>query len=49
MYQLVSASDEKIHDFLTEQTIEWHFLPPQSPHMGGSVGIRSQVMQDSFS
>jgi len=35
MYQLVSASDEKIHDFLTEQTIEWHFLPPQSPHMGG--------------
>jgi len=35
MYQLVVANHEKIHDFLAEQTIEWHFLPPQSPHMGG--------------
>nr|XP_012233626.1 PREDICTED: uncharacterized protein LOC105678692 [Linepithema humile] len=35
MYLLVKASDVKIHDFLTEQAIKWHFLPPQLPHMGG--------------
>jgi len=35
MYLLIKNSNAKIHDYLTEQTIKWHFLPPQSPHMGG--------------
>jgi len=25
----------KICDYLSEQSIEWSFIPPQSPHMGG--------------
>lgn len=35
MYQLIRDSNTAIHDYLTMQAIEWHFIPPQAPHMGG--------------
>ncbi|XP_011858760.1 PREDICTED: uncharacterized protein LOC105556288 [Vollenhovia emeryi] len=35
MHQLVKESSSKIHDYLSEQSISWNFIPPQSPHMGG--------------
>ena len=28
-------TEEKVHEFLSTQSIEWRFNPPQSPHMGG--------------
>lgn len=24
-----------IHDYLSSRRIQWHFIPPQAPHMGG--------------
>lgn len=38
----VSLSME-IADFLSENQISWHFIPPASPHFGGSweIGVRS--------
>lgn len=35
MYKFINANSAKICDYLSEQSIEWNFIPPQSPHMGG--------------
>jgi len=35
MYLMVNSSNAEIHNYLSEQAIKWHFLPPQSPHMEG--------------
>lgn len=33
----------QVNEFSVEQTIQWHFLPPYSPHLGGiwEAGIKS--------
>lgn len=35
MYKFINTNSTKICDYLSEQSIEWSFIPPQSPHMGG--------------
>ncbi|XP_062538696.1 uncharacterized protein LOC134206972 [Armigeres subalbatus] len=34
---------KKLNEFCTERTIEWSFIPPRSPHMGGiwEAGVKS--------
>ncbi|XP_025996322.1 uncharacterized protein LOC105203189 [Solenopsis invicta] len=34
---------KQVNAFVTEQSIQWHFLPPYAPHMGGlwKAGIKS--------
>jgi transposase InsO family protein len=33
---LADLDQTKIHDVMTAKGIEWHFIPPGSPHMGGA-------------
>lgn len=32
---MIIAENEKIEKFLADQAIQWTFIPPYSPHMGG--------------
>ncbi|XP_011859402.1 PREDICTED: uncharacterized protein LOC105556902 [Vollenhovia emeryi] len=45
LYKFISEQSHqaKINHFCTEQAIQWHFIPPYSPHMGGlwEAGIKS--------
>jgi hypothetical protein len=33
---LAELDQSKLHDVMTAKGIEWHFIPPGSPHMGGA-------------
>ncbi|KYN50081.1 Pro-Pol polyprotein, partial [Cyphomyrmex costatus] len=38
-----ASHQETIHNYCMKQAIQWHFIPPYSPHMGGiwEAGIKS--------
>lgn len=41
---LVSQThQDKVQNYLSEESISWHFIPPQSPHFGGlwEAGVKS--------
>lgn len=42
-YLLKESTQDQIHDYLTEKFIDWKFIPPYSPHIGGiwEAGVKS--------
>jgi len=44
---LLNSSKQSISSICTQQNIEWHFIPPRTPHFGGvwEAGVMSMKLQ----
>ena len=40
---LANLDQVKVENFLAPQMIQWHFNPPYTPHMGGSMGTNGTI------